>query len=63
VLVREILVKAIPATEIPAKEIPVKGIRVRDEVAIAQFEARSSRRAERRRGFGLLFFGRFARAD
>jgi hypothetical protein len=36
---------------------------VRDEVATAQFETRSLRRAERRRGFGLLFLGRFARAD
>jgi SH3 domain-containing protein len=38
-------------------------VRVPDDVAIAQFDTRWERRAERRRGFGLFFFGRFARAE
>jgi hypothetical protein len=38
-------------------------IRVPDYVAIAQFDRRWERRPERRGGFGLFFFGRFARAE
>lgn len=38
-------------------------VRVPDDVAIAQFDRRWERRAERRRGFGLFFFGRFAGAE
>jgi hypothetical protein len=38
-------------------------VRVTDDVAIAQFDARSERRAERRRGFGLFFFRRYARTQ
>lgn len=38
-------------------------VRVPDDVAIAQFNRRWERRAERRRDFGLFFFGRFARAE
>jgi hypothetical protein len=33
------------------------------DFAAAQFDRRSDRRAERRGGFGLFFFGRFARAE
>ena len=38
-------------------------VRVPDDVAIAQFDTRWERRAERRRGFGLFFFGRYARTQ
>ena len=34
-------------------------VRVPHDVAIAQFDTRWERRAERRRGFGLFFFGRY----
>lgn len=38
-------------------------VRVPDDVAFTQFDRRWERRAERRGGFGLFFFGRFARAE
>ena len=38
-------------------------VRVPREVASAQFDKRWERRAARRGGFGLFFFGRFARAE
>ena len=38
-------------------------VRVPEAVALAQFDSRWERRAERRRGRGLFFFGRFARAE
>lgn len=40
----------------PAVRVPV-------DVATAQFDPRWERRAERRRGFGLFFFGRYARTQ
>ena len=40
----------------PAVRVPV-------DVATAQFDTRWERRAERRRGFGLFFFGRYARTQ
>src|SRR5262249_19443612 len=36
---------------------------MRHDFASAQFERRWDRRGERRGGFGLFFFGRFARAE
>jgi hypothetical protein len=38
-------------------------VRAPRDVATAQFETRSERRAERRRGFGLFFFRRYARSQ
>jgi len=34
-----------------------------EAVALSQSDSRWERRAERRAGFGLFFFGRFARAE
>jgi hypothetical protein len=56
----------------PVKPMPTAKKRVRatrpavqvpQDLAIAQFDRRWERRAARRRGFGLFFFGRFARAE
>ena len=38
-------------------------VRVPEAVALTQFDSRSERHAEPRRGLGLFFFGRFARAE
>ena len=42
---------------------PRPTVRIQESVALAQFDRRWERRAERRGGFGLFFFGRFARAE
>src|SRR5262249_2229575 len=42
--------------------LPRPGVRMPDGFASAQFDRRWERHAERRGGFGLFFFGRFARA-
>ena len=42
---------------------PRPTVRIQKSVALAQFDRRWERRAERRGGFGLFFFGRFARAE
>jgi hypothetical protein len=42
---------------------PRPAVRVPDDVAFTQFDRQWERRAERRGGFGLFFFGRFARAE
>ena len=55
------------ANSVPSRKKRIRAtkpaVRVPDEVAIAQFDRRWERRAERRGGFGLFFFGRFARAE
>jgi hypothetical protein len=43
--------------------LPRPGIRMPDGFASAQFDRPWERHAERRGGFGLFFFGRFARAE
>jgi SH3-like domain-containing protein len=43
--------------------VPRPAARVHHDFASAQFERRWDRRGERRGGFGLFFFGRFARAE
>jgi Bacterial SH3 domain len=43
--------------------VPRSTVRIRESVALAQFDRRWDRRHERRGGFGLFFFGRFARAE
>jgi hypothetical protein len=42
---------------------PRPTVRIRESVALAQFDRRWERRVERRGGFGLFFFDRFARAE
>jgi SH3-like domain-containing protein len=42
---------------------PRPEVRNPESVALAHFDRRWERRAERRGGFGLFFFGRFARAE
>lgn len=55
------------ANSVPSRKKRIRGtkpaVRVPDEVAIGQFDRRWERRAESRGGFGLFFFGRFARAE
>lgn len=55
------------ANSVPSRKKRIRAtkpaVRVPDEVAIAQFDRRWERRAERRGGFGLFFFGRFARTE
>jgi hypothetical protein len=43
--------------------VPKPAVRMPSNVAFAQFDRRWERRAERRGGFGLFFFGRFARTE
>jgi hypothetical protein len=42
---------------------PRPAARMPHDFASAQFDRRWDRRTERRGGFGLFFFGRFARAE
>jgi SH3-like domain-containing protein len=56
-----------PANPVPSAKkharVPRPAARVHHDFASAQFERRWDRRGERRGGFGLFFFGRFARAE
>ena len=53
--------KPVPSAKRRTRARPA--VRVPEAVAIAQFDSRWERRAERRAGRGLFFFGRFARAE
>ena len=53
--------KPVPSAKRRARARPA--VRVPEAVAITQFDSRWERRAERRAGRGLFFFGRFARAE
>lgn len=63
----EALSEPTPAKRIPTAKKRIRAtrpaVRVPDDAAIAQFDRRWERRAERRPGFGLFLFGRFARAE
>jgi len=54
--------KPVPSAKKRARASRPTG-RVPDDVAVAQSDTRWERRAERRRGFGLFFFGRYARTQ
>ena len=53
--------KPVPAAKRRTRARPA--VRVPEAVALTQFDSRWERRAERRAGRGLFFFGRFARAE
>ena len=52
-----------PAAKKRIVRVPRPAARMPDDFASAQFDRRWGRRAERRSGFGMFFFGRFARND
>jgi Bacterial SH3 domain len=52
-----------PAAKKRVVRAPRPAARMPDDFASTQFDQRWGRRAERRSGFGMFFFGRFARND